>query len=170
MSSIDKALRELRAEYRQAEAPASLRRRVAGAFKPARREWGLAWMAVPAAVALVIALGTTHVPAVEPLELRAWAPTAPQVGLTPKPAIRIARRPKAAAKEAEIVSDFFPLRAGPVLAPGEVGQVVRTKLARWEARRFGLTWGDGPDVPADVLVGWDGSARAVRLVHTAFND
>jgi hypothetical protein len=73
-------------------------------------------------------------------------------------------------KQVEIVSDFFPLRAGPVLGPGELGQVVRTAVPRREARRMGFLLdevGDGPDLPADVLVGGDGSARAVRFVVTA---
>jgi len=170
MSRMDEALRELGAEYRGTEAPADLKREVMRSFRPAKREWGLAWMAAPAAAVLCVTLWMTRLPQAERLELGVWAPEAPAVAVSPKPAVVAARVRKPRAKE--IVSDFFPLRSGPVLQPGEVGQVVRTRLPRREVRQFGFLWAemqDGPDLPADVLVGWDGSARAVRFVHAAMN-
>jgi hypothetical protein len=164
MRRIEEALRELSREYRSVEAPERLRRKVAAAFRPGRRDWGLAWMAAPAAA--VLGLLAWMPPEVETLELRTWAPPAPEVRMAPKTGARRAVK----TKQVEIVSDFFPLRAGPVLGPGELGQVVRTAVPRREARRMGFLLdevGDGPDLPADVLVGGDGSARAVRFVVTA---
>lgn len=64
--------------------------------------------------------------------------------------------------------EFLPLRAGPVLHPGESAQVLRIQVPRAELVRFGYPY--EPDagqqkVQADVLIGEDGIARAIRFVQ-----
>jgi hypothetical protein len=68
----------------------------------------------------------------------------------------------------EVGTDYFPLRAGPVLDAGEIGQVMRVPASATLMARFGLTHAGSPAnmfVKADVLVGMDGTARAVRFIR-----
>ena len=71
--------------------------------------------------------------------------------------------------EAESVTDFIPLDAGASAAPPlESGQLVRVQLPRSALASFGLPLsaerGNEP-VKADVLLGNDGLARAIRFVR-----
>jgi hypothetical protein len=70
--------------------------------------------------------------------------------------------------EEEVASDFYALRPGPLVEPGEMAPLVRVRLPRSEMRRFGLPAGPEPwrTIQADVLVGHDGMARAIRFVST----
>jgi hypothetical protein len=67
----------------------------------------------------------------------------------------------------ELVTEFFPLRYGNVPARG--GYVVRIEVPRSTLASFGATPPAGinndPNVLADVVVGDDGLARAVRFVQ-----
>ena len=68
----------------------------------------------------------------------------------------------------EEATDFFPLAYSNVPAPG--GYVVRMQVPRTVLDSFGVAGFGAPDdasptVPADVLVGGDGLARAVRFVR-----
>ena len=68
----------------------------------------------------------------------------------------------------EVTTGFFPLFYGSV--PTARTHLVRLELPREALARFGLTSADGIDrasgtVLADVLVGEDGLARAVRFVQ-----
>ena len=68
----------------------------------------------------------------------------------------------------EVGTDYFPLRAGPVLDAGEIGQVMRVPASAAMLARFGLTHAATPGnriVNADVLIGMDGTARAVRFIR-----
>ena len=124
-------------------------------------------------------------------QVEAAAPKAPQVeaavpksrqveASAPRQAeVRVARkaRPRPSIRPSEpepreIATDFFPLRPGPVLEPGEWARVVRARIPRRELLRFGLGGGEAMsmgdaarEVPADVLFGTDGTARAIRFVH-----
>jgi hypothetical protein len=71
--------------------------------------------------------------------------------------------------EAENVTEFIPLVAGtPSAPPLESGQLVRVQLPRAALASLGLPLnaerGNEP-VKADVLLGNDGLARAIRFVH-----
>jgi hypothetical protein len=73
-----------------------------------------------------------------------------------------------AAATREEVTEFFPLAYSDVPAPG--GYVVRMQVPRTALTSFGVIGFGGaddrsPTVAADVLVGGDGLARAVRFVH-----
>ena len=68
----------------------------------------------------------------------------------------------------EEATEFFPLAYSEVPAPG--GYVVRMQVPRTALRSFGVIGFDAaddrsPTIAADVLVGGDGLARAVRFVH-----
>jgi len=70
----------------------------------------------------------------------------------------------------EVTTDFFPLTYSSVPAPG--GQLVRMQVPRTALARFGVTSfvvaGDrSSTVLAEVVVGNDGLARAVRFVRVA---
>ncbi len=63
----------------------------------------------------------------------------------------------------------MPVTPGEMLAPEENGRVVRVKLPRSALAAFGLPMNVdrfGERIPADVLLGEDGSTRAVRFVQT----
>lgn len=68
----------------------------------------------------------------------------------------------------ELVTDFFPLYAGQQLAPLERGRLIRTLVPRSLLGTLGLPvhpdWAIFP-IKADVVVGEDGTARAVRFVR-----
>ncbi len=187
MTPLDRVLRELGREHRAAAAPPELDKALAREFR--RRQSASAWRwtrvaACAAACLSAVAVSVWQWPAGERLELRVSAPPAPVVSVAsmaqnpaPQARTRRAARPAPAQPEPEpreIATDFFPLRPGPVLDPGEVARVVRGRIPRRELLRFGLSGGelmtvDGPsrEVPADVLFGADGTARAIRFVHVS---
>lgn len=68
----------------------------------------------------------------------------------------------------EIVTDFIPLTQGGGFGAGESAHVVRVELPRTALARFGLpvnAESEAGRVKADVLVGEDGVARAIRFVR-----
>jgi hypothetical protein len=70
--------------------------------------------------------------------------------------------------DSEIVTDFMPLTYGAALSPNEGGQLVRVELPRSALASFGLPMNadvTGGRVKADVLLGHDGLARAIRFVR-----
>ena len=76
--------------------------------------------------------------------------------------------PAAPAGGEEIATDFIPLTQDARLAASEGGQVVRVELPRTALQRFGLPMNvehAGGRVKADVLLGYDGVARAIRFVR-----
>jgi hypothetical protein len=106
-------------------------------------------------------------------------PTAPRVDHrvrhgAPRPR-RATENPKAAEAPTtsrpdpqEITTDFLPVMYGGNLAPIESGHVVRVELPRSALVSVGLPMNaERADerVVADVLVGQDGLARAIRFVH-----
>jgi hypothetical protein len=73
-----------------------------------------------------------------------------------------------AADELEIATDFIPLTQDARSALAEGGQVVRVELPRTALQRFGLPMNveqSGGRVKADVMLGYDGVARAIRFVR-----
>jgi hypothetical protein len=69
--------------------------------------------------------------------------------------------------EAEVMTDFIPLMQGARLAQGDGGRLVRVELPRSALASFGLPVNAeaGGRVKADVLLGEDGLARAIRFVR-----
>jgi hypothetical protein len=76
--------------------------------------------------------------------------------------------PASAGATREVVTEFFPLQYSVV--PVTDGHVLRLQVPRAALASFGVAAFDAPDntsatVPADVVVGNDGLARAVRFVR-----
>jgi hypothetical protein len=68
----------------------------------------------------------------------------------------------------EITTDFLPLSYSSSLSQFDEGQVVRVELPRSALQSFGLPVNAeryGERVKADVLLGHDGVARAIRFVR-----
>jgi hypothetical protein len=81
---------------------------------------------------------------------------------------RQARETSTAQAEAEIVTDFMPLTYGAALSPNEGAQLVRVELPRSALVSLGLPVNverANERVKADVLLGHDGLARAIRFVR-----
>ncbi len=71
-------------------------------------------------------------------------------------------------RDMEIATDFFPLMNREGLAEMDSGQVVRVELPRSALMSFGLPMDmdrAGERIKADVVVGNDGLARAIRFVR-----
>jgi hypothetical protein len=68
---------------------------------------------------------------------------------------------------AELVTEFFPLRYGKPLEAGETLQMIRIHVPQSEMIRLGLPVAPEPAlaVKADVLLGEDGLAKAIRIVY-----
>lgn len=108
-------------------------------------EWALAAAAFAAALAIPV-----------------WPALGPRVGG------RASVDDTASDRTGEVASDVFPLRYSNV--PVTSGQTVRLELPQATLASFGLEADDASaTVLADVLVGQDGLARAVRFVRPAIN-
>lgn len=100
---------------------------------------------------------------------------------TAEPPVRKPRRerPAAAAPQGardaapesfEIATDFYPLVAGGNMAPTEGGQIVRVEVPRSSLAAMGFMMNvehAEERVTADVVLGHDGMARAIRFVQPA---
>jgi hypothetical protein len=72
------------------------------------------------------------------------------------------------ADDADVVTDFIPLTYGAGLKPIEGGELIRVRMPRTALLRFGLPMDverAGIPVKADLLVGDDGLAHAIRFVR-----
>jgi hypothetical protein len=70
--------------------------------------------------------------------------------------------------DADVVTDFIPLTYGDSLEPIERGEMIRVRLPRTALLKFGLPMNvERASVPvkADLLVGEDGLAHAIRFVR-----
>jgi hypothetical protein len=81
---------------------------------------------------------------------------------------RVKPEAAAAATDEEITTDFMPLSYGGGFSQIDDGQMVRVELPRSALHSFGLPVNAeraGERVKADVLLGHDGVARAIRFVR-----
>ncbi|HEX8284796.1 MAG TPA: hypothetical protein VF588_15655 [Pyrinomonadaceae bacterium] len=77
-------------------------------------------------------------------------------------------RPSADARAQEVATEFMPLMQGVPYPPSAEGHLVRVELPRSALASFGLPVGAesaGGRVKADVLMGEDGVARAIRFIR-----
>ena len=128
------------------------------------------WGALAAALALVWSLGRSVAIPVRQ-EIAVITPTeVVEVAAAPVPAAVAAVRPlrhkpARATVKREVVTDFIPVMVDP--DPFERGRLVRVKLPRSALTAFGLPMNEErfeERIQADVLVGEDGLARAIRFV------
>lgn len=72
------------------------------------------------------------------------------------------------ANDTEYLTDFFPLRYGEAQKPMESGELIRVQMPRSALARFGLPVNverANTPIKADLLVGEDGLAHAIRFVR-----
>jgi hypothetical protein len=162
------ALKALAEQDREREAPDEVETRVIAAFRrnrggKKRKMLALAGLAAAAAITLFFARPQEHPKPVAPLPVvAAVAPPAPVevVGPPePKPVRKVRQQPR------EIVTQFFPLLD--VAPPFERGELLRVTVPASTMRRVGLPVNEDrldERVYADVLVGEEGLARAIRFV------
>jgi hypothetical protein len=128
------------------------------------------WGALAATVALLWLVGR---PAAKPGRQAATVtvpPSVMEIPAAPVPsavvaAHRLRPRPARVAVKREIVTNFIPVMVDP--DPFERGRLVRVKLPRSALTAFGLPINEErfeERIQADVLVGEDGLARAIRFV------
>ncbi len=128
------------------------------------------WGALAASIALVWMVTR---PAAKPVRLETTMivpPKAVEIPVAPAPptlaAARASRpKPARAAAKREIATDFIPVMLDP--DPFERGRLVRVQLPRSALTAFGLPVNEErfeERIKADVLVGEDGLARAIRFV------
>jgi hypothetical protein len=166
------ALRALAEHDREREAPEEVETRLLAAFRKKgarrrRRTVALATLAVAAGITLFFARPQTQPRQVAPVPVR-QQPIAVAAGLLPAtvpmpkatPKVRpVKRQPR------EIVTQFFPLLD--VAPPFERGELLRVTVPASTMRTVGLPVNEerlGDRVYADVLVGQEGLARAIRFV------
>jgi hypothetical protein len=110
---------------------------------------------------------------IDPLTAGTFAPDGvPEMEDAPKisaPRRRAHNRPvRQYEKATEQVTDYYPLSDGVDLNSLEAVQVVRIELPASALRQYGLPGGanmGSQAVTADVVLGYDGLARAIRFVH-----
>jgi len=139
---LDLILEELR---REPAPPARLEARLRAEFRRRRPQhrW-LAWTLRAAAIAIPVAVLVNGL-VLDQQPRQSVEPAA-------QPALR------------EVTTEFFPLDAGPT---GEEARLVRVRLPRGALRSFGLPMDEeraAEKILADVVLGEDGTARAVRFV------
>lgn len=180
-SMMEARLRLLAAADEQDQAPP----RVEAALRAAYRQrygtrrghwpWVAAWGAVAASVLAFVAFtGPARRPPVEPRPALESIPAPPPARLeaSPVPGMPAPRRgPRARrynAAAAEVATEFIPLVYGDTLGGEETHQVVRVRLSRAALASFGVPVNEeqtGGRVQADVVLGGDGMARAIRFVR-----
>jgi hypothetical protein len=149
-------LEDLRAlaEESPREAPQQVEERLVAAFRRRSRRRRLAVWGPVAGIGAIAAAVT----------LLFWTPQAPHRSLTPEPASAV----QADIRSDEIAADFYRLPEADSLPEVENAMVVRVQLPGSSLRLMGVPVAEERDpeaIQADVLLGQDGLARAVRLVE-----
>ncbi len=169
-------------------APAAVEQALLSAFREnkfrgrsRRRAWWLGAAAVAALLVLSVMVRkprepqivgvpkVTRVPAIEPAKI-----IAPVYRETRKPPVRSLRaahrkpampKPQPVRQDREVMTDFIPVVYDP--EPVEHGRMIRVRLPRSALSAFGLPMNEQraeETIQADVVLGEDGLARAVRFV------
>ena len=162
---MNELLKALADSDREREAPAAVELRLRSAFrrKYARPKWPYFAMAAAAAVALFFIVRPK--PPVPPQVIAGVAvkPSIPEIAEV-QPVVRkvTRRRPQ----PREVTTEFYPLIED--APPFERGELLRVSLPASAMRSVGLPVNEdrlGETVQADVLVGQEGLARAIRFVR-----
>jgi hypothetical protein len=182
---LSEALRGLREEAAGTAAPEALEGVLLDAFRqrhatpvqqPKRAVWAAA--AIAASLTAAVAWRVSNPPIVNIGKPPAVAVTAPPQPpqVTVKPAVMKSRRPKrkaapakqyaAAPQPAPRQEPFIAIPYAPAFTPYEDAQVVRVNMAGASVRRLGLP-AVADRVEADLVIGNDGLARAIRLVSNS---
>jgi hypothetical protein len=170
-------LRALAASMESQSPPAGLETTLKRAFrrrKSRRMTWAMIGTAAAGVLigALLASRDTAPVriepaaprPAPAPVIARQPAAEPVQAAMQPRTSTR-RRRP---VQRFEVVTPFFPVAGGDLLSPLDRGGVIRVQLPRSALMVFGVPMNEAraaESVKADVLVGEDGLARAIRFVQ-----
>jgi hypothetical protein len=144
--------------------------------------WIVGAIAASVAIAVLVRLSQTPVVSAPKQAVVATATAAPAVAEVrnePKPApARAKRAPRArrpepvvtanAPEKRELVTDFFAIPYAPAMTQVDRGQLIRVNVPAMSMRSFGLPVREErlfDRVQADVLMGEDGLARAIRFVR-----
>jgi len=168
---MDRQLREWAAEQRLESAPVSVELLLRRELRTRRWKRRMAWVA-PLAAAAALAVffwpQAKQMPAVEPepVVARAVEPAAePAEEAKPMdPSVRRVRPPRGPAPQ-----PFVAVGAWQAVEPIERANIVRTELPRATLARYGMPVGAGrlaEPAPVDLLLGEDGTVRAIRLVSS----
>lgn len=168
------ALRAL-AESSAGEAPPELEARLTAAFRRESQKRKLfRWIPVIAATAAAAAVLTTlvRVPSAPPPPTAITYQIAPPeitvaTAVAAPPRRRAIKRPRPAPLN-EIATAFFTLPEARDLPPAEAATVVRVQLPRSTMRLVGLPVNEeraDERIRADMVLGQDGIARAIRFVQ-----
>jgi len=157
MKELLKALAE---NDRDLEAPVAVEMRLRSAFrrKHARPRWPYFAMAAAAVLVLLVYLR----PKPQTMEIAVVTPPVPTIRLARPVAKKVVHRKPA---PREVVTEFYPLMEDP--PPFERGELLRVSLPASVMRGVGLPVSEErltEMVQADVLVGEEGLARAIRFV------
>jgi hypothetical protein len=162
-------LRALADSDREREAPPEVERRLKAAFRRKYKRRILPYFAA-VAVAAGMAWFFVRVPKsqthVQPQEIAVVTPPAPALSIVAKSPV-VHRKPRTLQ---ETVTEFYPLMEDP--PPFERGELLRVSLPAAAMRSVGVPVSEdrlGETVQADVLVGQEGLARAIRFVNTSVN-
>jgi hypothetical protein len=181
-SDLAQVMATLAAEHRSVSSPYSVERAVLAEFDAARRR-RICKIAAAGAIAALLAAGVFGIRerpgrqtsvssnAVLPAASRAAAPAATYETVKPKATTRLPRgRPSAPREKAPAPAPQDPFVAIPYtvpLAPEERATIVRMTLSPAAIAAVGFPFAvaeTGSALQADVLVGEDGRARALRIV------
>ena len=164
---MNELLKALADSDREREAPESVELRLRAAFrkKYARPKWPYFAMAVAAAAVVVLFFGHRPKPPAPPQTAKSEVFTAAEtvVPVTAPVVRRMAHRKPALR---EVTTEFYPLLED--APPFERGELLRVSLPASAMRSIGLPVSEDrltETVQADVLVGQEGLARAIRFVR-----
>jgi hypothetical protein len=169
---ISNALRALADHDRGREAPEEVEMRLLAAFRQRRERKmrkAIVWasLAGAAAITLFFARPQEHPKPIAPMPVR---PQTVAVLPTPAPERKAVLKARPVKRQLvmqprEVVTEFFPLLD--VAPPFERGELLRVTVPASTMRRVGLPVNENrleERVYADVLVGQEGLARAIRFV------
>ena len=162
-------LKALADSDREKEAPPEVEVRLRATFRRKYRPriWPyVAAIGLAAGMALFFVRAPKPQSHVQPQEIAAVTPPAPALQVAKPAPRRVAHRhpPR------EVVTEFYPLLEDPL--PFERGELLRVSLPAAAMRSVGVPVSEDrltEMVQADVLVGQEGLARAIRFVNTSVN-
>ena len=153
-------LRALAEGDREKEAPPEVEVRLRAAFR--RKYRRRIWPYFAAAMAAGLASFFVRVPKSQTMEIAVVTPPAPALKAVKTAPPRVVHRKPTQ----EVVTEFYPLMEDP--PPFERGELLRVSLPAAAMRSVGVPVSEdrlGEMVQADVLVGQEGLARAIRFVN-----
>jgi hypothetical protein len=171
--NVEEALAALRAASAAQRAPDAIEARLLREFRRQHKSWRKAWIAGALAASLAVAV-TVRWPRAEVKEIttapvpQAIALPAPPVARPPAPVRAAKRRIRKPEPKRELATEFFAIPYAPAMTHVDRGQLIRVAVPAMSMRNFGLPVREErmlDRVRADVLMGEDGIARAIRFVR-----